>query len=105
MPEAFGYHASAVLYLTLPPGRIVEVGRALAAHRETGFVAATTGSANLFAAVTCRTSDDLFRYVTERIGALPGVAQTDLVPYLRRVKQFGSRVVDGRLADDHTVRP
>ena len=105
LPEAFGYHASAVLYLTVPPGRVVEIGRALATHPETGFVAATTGSANLFAVATCRTSDDLFRYVAERVGTLPGVTHTDLVPYLRRVKQFGSRVVDGRLVVDNAVRP
>lgn len=97
LPEAFGYHATAIMYLTVPPGRIVEVGEALATHRETGFVAATTGSANLFAVVTCRTLDDLFRYVSEEVGALPEVQQMDLAPYLRRVKQFGSRVVDGRL--------
>lgn len=97
LPEAFGYHATAIMYLTVHPGQIVDVGTALAAHRETGFVAATTGAANVFAVVTCRSSEHLFRYVTERVGALPGVQQLDLAPYLRRVKQFGSRVVDGRL--------
>ncbi|MCD2191838.1 AsnC family transcriptional regulator [Actinomycetospora endophytica] len=97
LPEAFGYSATAIMYLTVAPGRIVEVGEALATHRETGFVAATTGSANLFAVVTCRSSDDLFRYVSEQIGALPGVAQMDLAPYLRRIKQWQSRVAHHRL--------
>lgn len=104
LPESFGYHATALLYLTVPPGRIVETGHALAAHPETGFVAASTGPANLFAVVTCRTSDHLFRYLSERVGALPGVTHSELVPYLRRVKQFGSRVAGGRLVDDPVVR-
>ncbi|UIJ33447.1 Lrp/AsnC family transcriptional regulator [Allobranchiibius sp. GilTou73] len=97
LPETFGYHACAMMCLTVSPGRVVDVCETLAGHRPTGFVTATTGSANVMATVTCRSQDDLFTYVTEQVGALPGVLQLDLLPYLRRVKQGGSRVVDGRL--------
>ena len=98
LPESFGHHASAIMQLTVAPARIVEVCTALAAHRSTGFVAATTGASNVMALVICRTPDDLFLYVTESVGGLPGVTGVDVVPYLRRVKQSGCLIADGRLA-------
>ena len=66
-------------------------------QRRPPIAAATTGQTNVMALVICRTSDDLFRYVTTHVGALTGVTQVDVVPYLQRVKQSGCVVVDGRL--------
>uniref|UniRef100_UPI0039BF2BCD Lrp/AsnC ligand binding domain-containing protein n=1 Tax=Lentzea alba TaxID=2714351 RepID=UPI0039BF2BCD len=49
--------------------------------------AATTGPANLVASVTCRSSGDLYRYLTERIGALDGVTETETAPVIRTLKR------------------
>ncbi len=95
--EPFGFTTSAHLFLQVSPGRIAAVCEALSAHRNTSWVAAITGSANVLAAVTCRKSDDLFSYVTEQVGALEGVLHVETVPLLTRLKQAETRVVRGRL--------
>ncbi|MGX9887538.1 Lrp/AsnC family transcriptional regulator [Streptomyces sp. NPDC002276] len=93
----FGFHAPAYLWLTVAPGRLDTTGELLSAHPETTFAAAVTGSANLLVTVTCRTMDDLFSYVTTKVGALDGVRQVDVVPVLHRLKQAGTRLRDGHL--------
>lgn len=104
LPEAFGFHASAVLHLRVPPGQVVATGETLAGHRETGFVAATTGATNLMAVVTCRRAEDLFDYTTEKVGALPDVQHLDVAPVLRRVKEARARVVGGRFAPPRSAQ-
>ena len=93
----FGFHATAYLWLTVAPGRLTATGEALSRHPETTFATAVTGSANLLVTVTCRTMDDLYAYVTGKVGALPAVTQVDVVPVLHRLKQAGTRVHHGRL--------
>ncbi|MFC1406271.1 MULTISPECIES: Lrp/AsnC family transcriptional regulator [Streptacidiphilus] len=94
----FGFHATAYLWLTVNPGGLRATGEALSRHPETTFAAAVTGSANLLVTVTCRTMDDLYTYVTDKVGVLPAITQVDVVPVLHRLKQAGTRVHQGRLA-------
>ena len=93
----FGFDATAYLWLTVTPGQLTTIGDTLAQHPETTFAAAVTGSANLLVTVTCRTLEDLYHYVTTKIGALDAVRQVDVVPVLNRHKQAGTRLKDGRL--------
>ena len=96
-PGLFGFHAMAYLWLTVAPGDLHETGRALSLHPETSFAAAVTGAANLLTVVTCRDADALYTYVTTKVGALSAVRQLEIVPVLRRVKQAGTRIRNGRL--------
>jgi DNA-binding Lrp family transcriptional regulator len=93
----FGFDAAAYLWLTVTPGQLTTIGNTLAQHPETTFAAAVTGSANLLVTVTCRTLEDLYHYVTTKIGALDAVRQVDVVPVLHRLKQAGTRLSNGRL--------
>ena len=97
VPELFGFAATAFLWLTVAPGELEETGRALSRHPETSFTVAVTGSANLLTAAICRDTDALYTYVTTKVGALPAVSQTEVVPVLRQVKQGGTLLRDGRL--------
>ncbi|WP_371676598.1 Lrp/AsnC family transcriptional regulator [Streptomyces sp. NBC_01276] len=100
VPSLFGNEAEATLVLTVPPARLAEVGDALAGHREVAFAAAVTGAASLMAVVVCRDTDALYTYLTERIGAVDGVGQVEVIPILRSVKRAGMLVEDGqRLVD------
>ena len=49
------------------------------------------------AVVTCRDAAALYTYVTTKVGALPAVREVEIVPALRRVKQAGTLVRNGRL--------
>ncbi len=94
---ALGYRTSAYLWLTVAPSRLHETCAALSTHRETPFVAAISGRANVVASVTCRSLSDLYRYVTERVGAIDGVQSFEVSPVLRRLKQAGTLVDGDRL--------
>lgn len=95
---ALGLHAPAALWLTVAPHDLARVGDLLAREREVAFAAAVTGAQNLAASVVCRDVDALYRFVTERVGAIDGVQALELQPVLRHVKQAGSLMEGGRLA-------
>ncbi|WSP95769.1 Lrp/AsnC family transcriptional regulator [Streptomyces sp. NBC_01233] len=99
VPTLFGYEAEATVVLTVPPARLAQVGAALASHREVPFAAAVTGAASLMAVVVCRDTDALYTYLTERIGAVDGVGQVEVIPALRSVKRAGMLVEGERLVD------
>jgi DNA-binding Lrp family transcriptional regulator len=69
---------------------LTSVGAALAAHPEPDVVAATTGPTNLMAGVTCRDTQDLYRYLTERVAPLDGVRELETVLVIRTVKRVGT---------------
>lgn len=95
-----GYGAQANLWLTVTPAELDAAGAALRAHSEVAFAAAISGPQNLTASVTCRDLDHLYRFATQRVGALPGVQALEISPVLRHVKQSGA-VISGeyRLMD------
>ncbi|GAA2890519.1 Lrp/AsnC family transcriptional regulator [Pseudonocardia halophobica] len=84
-----GFHAHTRMWLTVPPAHLLEAGRAIAAHPEVAFCAATTGRANLTVSVVCRDEADLFRYLTERIGALPNIGDVETGPIMRTASGRG----------------
>ena len=88
---ALGYHHEARLWATVPPGRLAETGAAVAAHPEVAFCAATTGPTNLLIATVCRDGRDFYRYLTERLGALPLTGEVQTAPVIRIVKRSGRR--------------
>jgi DNA-binding Lrp family transcriptional regulator len=93
-----GFPTAAYLWLTVEPASLVAAGTELARHDEVPFAAAVTGSANLVATITCRSTEELYQYVTTKVAATAGVRQLEVSPVLRRVKQAGSRTVGHRLA-------
>ncbi|GAA2525033.1 Lrp/AsnC family transcriptional regulator [Winogradskya humida] len=87
-PELMGHDVGAMLWLTVAPAALSTVGRALAGHREVEFAAASTGRVNIVAAVRCRGTEELYAYLTDRIGALDGVLMVESALILRQIKQL-----------------
>lgn len=83
-----GQEVGAMLWLTVAPHALAEVGRSLAAHPEVHFASATTGQANIVASVHFRSPDELYTYLSERIGALSGIQAVESALILRQVKQL-----------------
>lgn len=84
--EPLGHGVEAMCWLTVAPHALAGTGRAVAAHPEVRFAAAVTGQANLVLSVLCRTTADLYAYLSEKIGALNGVRTAETTLTLRRVK-------------------
>jgi DNA-binding Lrp family transcriptional regulator len=103
--QLFGFQAPAHIWLTVAPAELDAVGRAVSQHAETAMAAAVTGTANIMITVVCRTADDLYRYITTRLGALTGIHTIEVVPVARQVKQAGSLLNGLRLADPVPAPP
>ncbi|MEU1403685.1 Lrp/AsnC family transcriptional regulator [Streptomyces sp. NPDC005728] len=90
----FGVRTRALLWLSVRPADLEEVGLALAGHDELAFVAATTGPSNLVAQALCRDPADLHRYLTRRLGALRAVRSLETSPVLRTLKAASPSLTD-----------
>lgn len=53
-------------------------------------MALTTGPTNLLAAVNCRDSLDLARYLTESVASLDDIRAVETAPIIRTVKRAGA---------------
>ncbi len=87
-PELLGQRAAAMLWLSVAPAALSAVGAAMAEHYEVNFVAAVTGPANVFASVHCRDTQQLYAYLSDKIGALDGVRAIETALVLRHIKQL-----------------
>ncbi|MGW7383394.1 Lrp/AsnC ligand binding domain-containing protein [Streptomyces sp. NPDC054794] len=84
----YGYTAQCLLWLSVAPSQVAAVAAQLAADAETAHVAAITGRHNLLAVLVCRDTNDLYAYVTDRLGALPGVDQIETAAVDSYIKRF-----------------
>ncbi|WP_380284948.1 Lrp/AsnC family transcriptional regulator [Kitasatospora purpeofusca] len=87
-PRLLGLAVDANLWLDVPPGRLAAVGAALARHPQVHGVLATSGPANLMAAVFCPDHAGLYRFVTDTLGPL-GVGRAETTIVARAVKRAG----------------
>ncbi|MEU6258510.1 Lrp/AsnC family transcriptional regulator [Streptomyces sp. NPDC047043] len=86
--EHLGNDVVAMLWLTVAPAALADVGRTLASHPEVRFAAATTGQANIVAATLHPSTGELYTYLSDKIGALDGVRSVETALTLREVKQL-----------------
>ncbi|WP_329238972.1 AsnC family transcriptional regulator [Actinoallomurus sp. NBC_01490] len=89
-PSALGFRAEARLWMSVRPSRLTAVAAAMAEHPEVSLVALTTGPTNLLAAVNCRDSMDLARYLTESVASLDDIRAVETAPIIRTVKRAGA---------------
>jgi DNA-binding Lrp family transcriptional regulator len=92
-PARLGLHVDANLILTVPPGRLDPVARALARHPAVHGVLATTGAANLSIAVWLPGLDELYEFITRDLAALD-VTTAETVLVGQAVKRPGMRPGD-----------
>ncbi|WP_433784222.1 Lrp/AsnC family transcriptional regulator [Actinomycetospora sp. CA-101289] len=89
-PEVSDLRLRSMLWLTVAPAHLDAAGRALAAHPEVPFAAAIAGRANIYASVATTDAAGLYRYLTTRVAALPGVQTVETAPVIRTVKAAGT---------------
>ncbi|ONI72850.1 AsnC family transcriptional regulator [Actinosynnema sp. ALI-1.44] len=93
--ELPGQRTKAMLWMSIPPAEVDDVGRTLAQHGELAVVAATTGPTNLLATALCASPQALHEYLVGRL-ALPAITGIETSPVLHTVKQAGPLTADVR---------
>jgi DNA-binding Lrp family transcriptional regulator len=81
--------ARGMVWLTVNPAQLSAAGEAMAGHPETAYVAATTGTANLYASVLSPSTEALYTYLTTSIARLPGLSEVETILVMRTVKRSG----------------
>ncbi|PWI44414.1 Lrp/AsnC family transcriptional regulator [Streptomyces sp. ICBB 8177] len=92
-----GLMVDANLWMRVPPDELDRAGRALAAHPAVHGALATTGPANLHAAVWARNLEELYRFVSAEISGL-GIQSVDTVLVGAAVKRPGATGAGNRKA-------
>ncbi|MGW3473366.1 Lrp/AsnC family transcriptional regulator [Saccharopolyspora sp. NPDC000995] len=87
----FGVGPRTLLWLSVVPAYLEQVGAALAGHPEIAFAAATTGPTNLYASVVCANQQELYRYLTTRVATLPAITHVETAPVIKTVKQAATQ--------------
>jgi DNA-binding Lrp family transcriptional regulator len=84
-----GVNASVMLWLKIEPASLDAAGRAIAAHPEIPYAAATTGPTNLAASAIFRDTRQLYAYLTTRLAGLPGLQSVESAPIIGTIKRIG----------------
>jgi DNA-binding Lrp family transcriptional regulator len=88
--DAFGIRSQALLWMSVVPTNLRDVGEALASRPEFPFVAATTGSTNLVAALVCPENSSLYEYLTGEMTAFGGLTHVETAPVMEFVKMHAT---------------
>lgn len=75
-PEAVGYGVLADVYLEVEPGRVREIAEIAAEFPQTTYVACATGDSDVSISLRVRTIEELFQFVDQKLGRIPGVRRT-----------------------------
>ncbi|MFJ3219671.1 Lrp/AsnC family transcriptional regulator [Kitasatospora sp. NPDC086801] len=85
-----GSPTTTAIWMSVRPAHLAAVGAALAEHPEVAYAAATTGRTDLLASVLCPDDEYLYDYLTDRLGALPGIDAVETAPVVRTLKRVGT---------------
>jgi DNA-binding Lrp family transcriptional regulator len=85
----YGVRVITMLWMSVAPAHLNNVGQALAEHDELAFVCATTGPTNLLAIALSPEPEALHRYLTQRLAALDAITAIETAPVLTTLKAAG----------------
>jgi Lrp/AsnC family transcriptional regulator for asnA, asnC and gidA len=81
-PVALGYLVLADVLIEVEPGCVREVAETVARFPQVSYVACATGETDVSISLRVSSNEELFDFVTEQLGRIPGVrrTQTHLLP-------------------------
>ena len=75
-PEKVGYGVMADVFIEVEPGRVREVADQVAGFPQVSYVACATGDSDVSISLRVRSIEELFDFVTEKLGTISGVRRT-----------------------------
>ena len=75
-PETVGYGVMADVFIEVEPGRVREVAEVVAGFPQVSYVACATGDTDVSITLRVRNIEELFNFVNEKLGKIPGVRRT-----------------------------
>ena len=75
-PEMVGYGILADVFIETEPGQLREVAERVAEFPQVSYVACATGDTDVIISVRARNIEELYNFVIEVLGKIPGIRQT-----------------------------
>jgi Lrp/AsnC family transcriptional regulator for asnA, asnC and gidA len=104
VPAAVGYGVTADVFLEIEAGRVQELADQIAQRPEVGYVGLSTGDRDISIQIHARSVEEMYDFVTNDIGRMPGVVRTNtfIIPKIIKT-HFGFVGPDMLLADDDDI--
>jgi Lrp/AsnC family transcriptional regulator for asnA, asnC and gidA len=99
-PVALGYSILADVFIEVEPGRVREVAETVARFPRVSYVACATGECDVSISVRVRSTEELFDFVTEQVGRIPGVRRTQTYLLPAKLKDIDTWLPDAVITDE-----
>jgi Lrp/AsnC family transcriptional regulator for asnA, asnC and gidA len=85
-PKSIGFKVIADIFIEVETGQISSVAEQLLIYKQVSYVACSIGEKDISAQVVARSTDEVYMFVTDVIGKIPGVRKTttSIVPIILR---------------------
>jgi Lrp/AsnC family transcriptional regulator for asnA, asnC and gidA len=87
-PESVGYSVMADVFIDVEPGRVREVAHQVAEFPEVTYVACAAGESDVSVSIRVRTIEEMFNFINENLGKIPGVRRTQSYILPLKIKDF-----------------
>jgi Lrp/AsnC family transcriptional regulator for asnA, asnC and gidA len=77
VPSTVGFAVTADVFLEVEAGRVQEIANKIAARPEVGYVGLSTGDRDISIQLYARSVEQLYDFVTDDLGTIPGVVRTN----------------------------
>lgn len=98
-PDAVGYGVMADVFVEVEPGRVRDVAGQAAEYPESSYVACATGDSDVSISLRVRSIEELFDFVTEKLGKIPGVRRTQSYLLPLKIKDLDTWLPPNVLVD------
>lgn len=78
-PRALGFTVTADIFIEVEPGHVLDVARKMTEFGCVSYVACSTGDRDISIQVFAPDNEELYRFVTEVVGNVPGVRKTSTI--------------------------
>ena len=85
--DKLGYGLYVLIGVHCAPGRVTDVMRTLSAIQEIRWVSAVSGRWELLITASFPSKEDLYSFITDNLGRMPGVSRAEAIHVLREIKR------------------
>lgn len=84
VPQVLGYNIVADVFIEVESGQVLEIARKIASYENVAYVACSTGESDISIQIFAQNNRELYEFVTDVVGKIPGVRKTttSMVPFI-----------------------
>jgi Lrp/AsnC family transcriptional regulator, regulator for asnA, asnC and gidA len=84
VPHSLGYSVVADVFIEVEVGQVLDIAHRIAAYENVSYVACSTGESDISIQIITQNNRELYEFVTEVLGKIPGVRKTttSMVPFI-----------------------